>query len=63
MTVKEQIVEIIQSQGYDLLTACELADETIKEFLESGYKSNTYTIGNRRFKLERKQSIQTTVNI
>lgn len=43
MSVKEQLVEIIQSQGYDLFTACELADTIIREMKEEkGKKKRTY---------------------
>ena len=31
MTVKEQLVKILQKVGYDFITACESADETITE--------------------------------
>lgn len=55
MTAKEQMVDIIIAQGYDMLTACELADKAIEEFKQSGKQRETYTIGNVLFTLTYKE--------
>jgi len=45
MTVKEQLVESLRLKaGYDMFTACEIADRTIAEFLESGVAATTIGI-------------------
>ncbi len=36
MTIKEQLVKILQEHGCDLFRACELANEFIAEFKASG---------------------------
>lgn len=46
MTVKEQIAEIIRANGYDFLTALQMADDLIKEFLDSNQKEATYYLKN-----------------
>lgn len=51
MTVKEQIVEIIRAEGYDFITACELATKCIAEFKVSGEQSSRYHIGHTSFTL------------
>jgi len=45
MSVKEQIVCLLQQAGYDTITACEQADATIAEFIASGDGERTYNIG------------------
>lgn len=44
MSVKEQIVKMLQSCGYDLFTACEYASEAIAEFEQSGKSAMIYNI-------------------
>jgi hypothetical protein len=39
---REQIIEKIMAAGFDMISACEQADQIIKEFLESGRKQTTY---------------------
>jgi len=36
LTAKEQLVEGLRGDGVDFISACEIANETIREFLESG---------------------------
>jgi len=40
--VKETIVELLRKEGYDFITACEIANNTIKEFKNSGKKKARY---------------------
>ena len=54
ISVKEKIVEIIQSEGYDLFTACEMADNCIKEFMSSKDRKATYYVGKSSFTLIKK---------
>ena len=54
MTVKEQIIELIQSQGYDFLTACEMASEAIQEFLTQPEPRRTFYIGACSWTLKKK---------
>lgn len=46
MTVKERLVEIIQSAGYDMLTACELAEQVIREVKQDTRRKIVYYVGN-----------------
>lgn len=52
MTIKEQLVEIIRKQGYDFVSACELADNYIKEFKASGKHQQRYAVGRTIFTLQ-----------
>jgi hypothetical protein len=52
--VKEQIVEIIRGQGYDFISACEIATDTIIEFNQSNKKEETYGVGKACFTLRKK---------
>ena len=54
MPIKERLIELIQSQGYDVLTACKLADEIIKEVKQDKRKKITYYIGNIQFTIKKK---------
>jgi hypothetical protein len=54
ITVKEQLVDIIRANGYDFITACEMATQAINEFLESGKSIDKYYIGNQSFTLVKK---------
>ena len=53
MNTKDKLVDLIRSEGYDFITACELASECIKEFQESGLPSHRYHIGRVWFTLRR----------
>ena len=53
-TVKEQIVELIQSQGYDFITTCEMATDAIDEFLNQSEPRRTFYIGACSWTLEKK---------
>ena len=53
MTVKEQIVELICSQGYDLVTACELYEQALQEFLNGYEPTRTFYIGACSYTLEK----------
>lgn len=44
MSTKEKIIEILQSVGYDFITACEYATNAIKEFNESGDSAMTFNV-------------------
>ena len=52
MNTKDKLVDLIRSEGYDFITACELASECIKKFLESGQKRAIYHIGKTSFTLQ-----------
>ena len=54
MTIKEQIVELVQSQGYDFMTACELATDAINEFITQDNPSRTFYLGACSWTLEKK---------
>lgn len=51
MTVREQIVKIIQEEGYDTVTACELADKAIAE--TPAGKAIDWIVGKTTFTLQR----------
>lgn len=56
-TVRERLIAMVRSAGYDVLTACEKADEVIKEFKESEKETETYHIrGGGTIKLTRAKS-------
>ena len=49
MNVKDELVELIRCAGYDFISACEYADDLLKEFKESGKsKQKYYIVSNRR---------------
>jgi hypothetical protein len=52
MTVKSEMIAIMQDEGYDLITAAEHVTQALKEFRESGKESETYTVGNTRFTIK-----------
>ena len=45
MSVKETMVKAMQDAGYDTMTACEYAERTIAEFMQSGKQQNSYVCG------------------
>ena len=53
ITLKEKIVEICQQSGYDFISSCEMATDTIKRFKESGEKKKTFYIGKMSFTLKK----------
>lgn len=56
MSVREQIIEMMQDAGYDVFTACEEADRIIAEFRASDQKEMKVTIRHGSgFTLARKQ--------
>jgi len=55
MTTKETLAEIVRDAGYDFITACEIAGNTIREFLQSGKRESTYVIGCATVTLGRKE--------
>lgn len=52
-TMREQLIALIQAEGYDVVTACELAVKTIAEFKASGKKTARYHIGHTSFTIAR----------
>ena len=44
MSVKEQLIELIRSQGYDFFTAAELAHNCLEEFKASGKTEEIYHV-------------------
>ena len=55
LTTKEALVEMAREYGYDFITACEIAEDTIREFLQSGKQRETYVIGGATVTLGRKE--------
>jgi len=55
-TIREQIIEVFRQAGYDMFTACENTDITIREFKRDKTKSRTYYVGNLAFTLEKNKS-------
>ena len=53
MSVKETIVKAMQVAGYDTVTACEHAERTIKEFMQSGKQQNSYLCGEQLITIAR----------
>ena len=53
MNVKETIVEAMQDTGYDTMTACEYAERTIAEFMQSGKQQNSYVCGKQVITISR----------
>jgi hypothetical protein len=53
-TVKETIVELIQSQGFDFITACEMYEQAKNEFLNGLCKRRTFYVGACSYTLELK---------
>ena len=53
MTIKERLVEIIASEGFDLVTACEMASTTIAEFKASDKARVCYVVRGTTFVLTR----------
>ena len=51
MTIKEQIVAIIQKEGYGVLEAYDLATQCIQETKESSTQPVTWHIGQASFNL------------
>lgn len=54
-TVKDTIAQVLRAEGYDFLTAYEIATKYMKEFLDSGKKQETYGTKNLQFTLKRKE--------
>ena len=54
MSIKEQLVGIVQAEGYDFMTACELVSRCMAEFAQSGRAAATYYIGKSQFTLRQK---------
>ena len=50
---KEQLVEIIQSEGYDFISACEIAIAFIEELKKSKPGINTFSIGTTTIKIKK----------
>jgi hypothetical protein len=50
--MKDQLVELVQAQGYDFMTACELVSKCLCEFIASGKPSAKYDIGGASFTLK-----------
>ena len=46
MSVKEQIIRMMQEAGHGFVTACEEADRVIQDFLSSESPQRTYFITN-----------------
>ena len=53
MSVKETIVKAMQDAGFDTVTACEHAERTIAEFVQSGKQQNTYAYGEQVITISR----------
>lgn len=51
--MREKLISLIQAEGYDMITACELATDCIARFKASGLKQQNYTIGNTTFTIAR----------
>ena len=45
-TAKDKIVDIFREAGYDFLTASEIAEDTLREFVASGKKRQRYYLKN-----------------
>lgn len=63
MTIKEIIVDKLRAAGYDFLTACEITNKTLREFLDSNEQSRTFHVmsGTRvvdTFEIARKKTLQ-----
>lgn len=54
VSIKEKLVQIIQSAGYDMLTACELADKYLQEIKADKRRKIVYYIGNRKIIINKK---------
>lgn len=52
--VKWRIAEALNKDGYDMMTALEIANTWIKEFLASGKQSEERSTKTQTFRLERK---------
>ena len=53
LSVKEQIIELIQSQGYDFISSCEMATDAINEFLNQAQPRRTFYVGACSWTLEK----------
>lgn len=53
MSIKERLVNIARAQGYDFMTACEIASDAIQRAKTAPNTSSTFTLGNVSFTLQR----------
>jgi hypothetical protein len=56
VSIKLRIMDVIKAEGYDFVTAGELANEAIKRLMESDRKEMTFCIGRSEFTLQKKET-------
>lgn len=54
MTAKEEIAETLRVEGYDFMTAYELAHNRVQEFMKSGKDSEVFHTKTTTFTLQRR---------
>jgi hypothetical protein len=52
--MREQLIAIIQREGFDTPSACEMADRLIADFTSGGNTMQRYTVGRTSFTLRAK---------